>query len=469
MFSTEDTIAAIATPPGRGGIGVVRVSGPLSHAIACTLTGRRGFEPRHATLATVRASDGSAIDQAVVTCFPAPHSYTGEDVVEISAHGSPVVLREIVGAAIDAGARLANPGEFTLRAYLRGRVDLVQAEAVADLIDAVTPLQARVAFDQLDGTLTGRLREMDSALLEIIAPLEASLDFPDEGYHFVARDAAERSIAATLARLDDLLTDARRGRMIREGLTAAIVGRPNAGKSSLFNCLAGAARAIVTDVPGTTRDLLTERVDIGGVPFTCVDTAGLRTETEDPIEAEGMTRARQAVAAADVVLLVLDRSRPLNREDRALIEETSTRPRLFVVSKCDLPESWHPAEAIHAPAPAVTGGQVFGSRENGARSVFRVSAVTGQGMDALREGLLEAAGVEPVREGAAITNNRHATVLERAREALARAATSARDGAPEEFVLADLHDARACFDEITGARPQDEVLTVIFERFCIGK
>jgi len=355
------------------------------------------------------------------------------------------VLRAIVGAAIEHGARLANPGEFTFRAYLSGRVDLVQAEAVADLIDAVTPLQARMAFDQLDGTLTTRLRDMDRALLDIIAPLEASLDFPDEGYHFVARDEASRAIGKTVGHLDVLLADARRGRVIREGLTAAIVGRPNAGKSSLFNRLAGAARAIVTDVPGTTRDLLTERVDIEGVPFTLVDTAGVREGTADAIEAEGINRARTAAQAADVLMVVLDRSQPLTTDDTALLESTGKRPRVLVANKADLPEAWRDVDALP------------------------VSAATDQGMDVLRAALLEAAGVEHYQDGAAIANQRHVALLEQARDALSRATASAADGAPEEFVLADLHDARAAFDAVTGARPQDEVLALIFERFCIGK
>ena len=447
MFATDDTIVAIATPPGRGGIGVVRLSGPRSSSIASSLTGRASFDHRHATLTTVSDGRGSAIDQAVVTSFPSPHSFTGEDVVEISAHGSPVVLEAIVAAAVAAGARLANPGEFTFRAFVHGRVDLVQAEAIGDLIEAVTPLQARVAFDQLDGTLTTRLREMDTALLDLIAPLEASLDFPDEGYHFVTRADTARALDASLAALDTLLADARRGRMIREGLTVAIVGRPNAGKSSLFNRLAGAARAIVTDVPGTTRDLLTERVDIGGVPLTLVDTAGLRDAPGDAIEEEGIARARQAHDAADVVIVVLDRSRPLTREDLALVENAATRPRILVASKADLAAAWSASDI-------------------GARPV---SSLTDEGIAGLRDALLRSAGVEPARDRAPIANLRHAALLERAREAVARAKDAAASGLAEEFVLADLHEARARFDDITGARPQDEVLRVIFERFCIGK
>jgi tRNA modification GTPase len=447
MFSTEDTIVAIATPPGRGGIGVVRLSGPDAAAIARALTGRDGFEPRHATLATVAAADGAPIDQAVVTHFPAPHSYTGDDVVELSAHGSPVVLDAIVRAAAAAGARLANPGEFTFRAYLHGRIDLVQAEAVGDLIDAVTPLQARVAFDQLEGTLTARLREMDTALLDLIAPLEASLDFPDEGYHFITPAGTARALDAARASLETLLADAARGKMIREGLTAAIVGRPNAGKSSLFNRLAGAARAIVTDVPGTTRDLLTERVDVGGVPFTIVDTAGLRGRAGDAIEEEGIARARQAAEAADLLVVVLDRSMALSDDDRALLEATASRPRLIVASKSDLPPVWN-------------------ARAAGA---LEVSSLTDEGIDGLRAALVDAAGVGVPRDRAPMANMRHVALLEKARDAVARAAAAAAAGVPEECVLADLHEARGRFDEITGARPQDEVLRVIFERFCIGK
>ncbi|HEY2435408.1 MAG TPA: tRNA uridine-5-carboxymethylaminomethyl(34) synthesis GTPase MnmE [Vicinamibacterales bacterium] len=447
MFSTEDTIVAIATPPGRGGIGIVRLSGPCASAVAKALGCAEALEPRRATLSTIVMAGGVAIDEAVVTSFPAPHSYTGDDVVEIAAHGSPVVLRQIVEAAIAAGARLANPGEFTLRAYLHGRIDLVQAEAVAELIDAVTPLQARVAFDQLEGTLTSKLREIDAALLDLIAKLEASLDFPDEGYHFVGRHETGEALDSVLRSVERTLADAARGRIIREGLTAAVVGRPNAGKSSLFNRLAGAARAIVTDVPGTTRDLLTERIDLSGIPFTLIDTAGLRLEPSNAIEEEGIARARQAGAAADIVVVVIDRSRPLDDEDRALAAEHQGR-RLLVASKADLPAAWE-AETLGA---------------------LEVSSITDEGIGELRRALIEhAGGAAALRDRPALANARQAALLEHARGALERARASVQAGISEEFVLADLHEARGRFDEISGARPQDEVLRTIFERFCIGK
>ena len=318
------------------------------------------------------------------------------------------MLDAIVAAGVAAGARLANPGEFTFRAHLHGRIDLVQAEAIAELIDAVTPLQARIAFDQLEGTLTSQLRAIDAVLLEIIAPLEASLDFPDEGYHFLASGDTARAMDAAVASIDALLSDASRGRLIREGLTVAIVGRPNAGKSSLFNRLAGAARAIVTAVPGTTRDLLTERVDIGGVPFTLVDTAGLRASAGDAIEEEGIARARQAVAAADVIVVVLDRSQPLGTEGGDLLVETEARARVIVASKSDLPAAWDAA-----PAGALA-----------------VSSLTDEGIGDLRNALLDAAGIAAPRDRAPVANLRHAVLLEKAREAVARARAAAADGVP---------------------------------------
>ena len=441
MFSTDDSIVAIATPPGRGGIGIVRISGPGAPAIAADVLKRRvPLEPRRATYTRVR------VDEVVATYFPAPHSYTGEDVVEISAHGSPVVLRGIVQHAIVAGARLAEPGEFTLRAFLNGKRDLVQAEAVGDLIAAATPLQARVAFDQLDGTLTRRIREIDEMLFDVITRLEASLDFPDEGYHFIEPAETARRIAGVVARVDTLLGDAQRGRMIRDGVTAVIAGRPNVGKSSVFNTLAGAERAIVTAIAGTTRDLVSEQVEVEGLALTLVDTAGWR-DTLDVVEREGVARATQARGVADLILLVLDRSEPLTADDERLLADTATRARIIVANKSDLREAW----------------QVDGS--------VSVSAITGAGFDQLRRAVACAlTGGESLKDTAAISNARHIALLVEARANLMAAQEAAAVGAtPEEFVLTDLQAARARFDDIVGTRTSEDVLRHIFEHFCIGK
>ena len=320
MLSTADPIVAIATPPGRGGIGVVRLSGASALEVSGALLPGVRLAPRRATFARVSS------DHVVATYFPAPRSYTGEDVVEISAHGSPVVLGQIVAAAMDAGARLAEPGEFTLRAFLNGRMDLIQAEAVADLIDAVTPLQARAAFDQLQGTLTQRMAELDRELFDLMARLEASLDFPDEGYHFIQPAEVADALRQLGARLDTLLADAQRGRLIREGAQVAIVGTPNVGKSSLFNALLQTARAIVTPIPGTTRDLVTATVDVEGLRLQLADTAGMR-EASDEVEREGVIRAKHAWMTAELVVVVLDVSRPLGRDDRADLHDTAAARR----------------------------------------------------------------------------------------------------------------------------------------------
>jgi tRNA modification GTPase len=466
VFSTSDTIVAIATPPGRGGIGVVRLSGPQAHAIAQRLTTHReAFEPRHATFTKVRLTPGTttssdAIDHAIVTFFPAPASYTGDDVVEISAHGSPVVLRAIVAAAIDAGARLAEPGEFTLRAFLNGRLDLMQAEAVGDLIDAATPLQARAAFDQLEGTLTCTIREIDATLFDVIARLEASVDFPEEGYHFVEPDAIALEIDGVLAKTRALLNEGRRGRLIREGIQVAIVGRPNVGKSSVFNALVGASRAIVTDVPGTTRDLVTEALDLDGVRVTLVDTAGLR-ETVDVVEAEGVARSRQSTGVADLVLQIV-----VDDEPQAI-----DRRQLIVRNKSDLRAT--AGRALLDPASG--GSEQQDPPYVGPMPPLSVSAKTGAGLDDLRRAIVDAltdGSTAPLRDRPAITNVRHITLVQHAQDALerARAAASASGGAlSEEFVLADLQEARAALEEITGRRAAEELLAHIFERFCIGK
>jgi tRNA modification GTPase len=438
MFSTTDTIVAIATPPGRGGIGVVRLSGHDALAVSRQLlTHDAPLVPRHATFTMVRAD--ALTDHVVATYFPTPASYTGDDVVEISAHGSPVVLEAMVRRAIAGGARLAAPGEFTLRAFLNGRIDLMQAEAVADLIEASTPLQARAAFDQLDGTLTRTIADIDATLFDLIARLEASIDFPEEGYHFVEPDALATAVAGLMARTSALLNDARRGRLLREGLHVAIVGEPNVGKSSLFNALVGSSRAIVAERPGTTRDMVTEVVDIGGLRVTLTDTAGLR-DADDPVEAEGVERTRQTAQVADLVITVRDRS--INRSQ--VIEYKG----LVVDNKSDL-------EAACIDEDAVA-----------------VSATTGAGLDELRQRIVAALDIDLLRDRPAITNVRHIALVERAHEALARALAAARSeggSMSEEFVLADLTDARSALEEVSGRRAPDDLLEHIFSRFCIGK
>jgi tRNA modification GTPase len=449
MFSPDDTIVAIATPPGRGGIGVIRISGPQAQRTAAQfLAHRQALEPRRATLTRLQPASPAArdvADEVIATFFPSPHSYTGQDVVEISAHGSPVVLRAIVERAIASGARLAEPGEFTLRGFLNGKRDLVQSEAVADLIDAVTPLQARTAFDQLEGSLTTRIATIDAALFDLIARLEASLDCPDEGYHFIEPQRLANQVGAIIADLDSLLAEAQQGRLIRDGAQVVIAGRPNVGKSRLFNALAGADRAIVTDVPGTTRDLITERVDIEGLAVTLVDTAGVR-DTLDVVEREGVARGDRARDVADLILVVLDARETGHAEDARLLERTTARPRLVVWNKIDLAGADVPHEGV------------------------AVSAATGLGVDQLRREMVRVlTGRESLRDAVAMSNTRHIDLLRRARTALETARSAAADAAPEEFVLADLQAARQVFDEIVGRRTSDDVLAHIFERFCIGK
>jgi tRNA modification GTPase len=538
VFSPADTIVAIATAPGRAGIGVVRLSGPRAHEVArAILTVARDLEPRRATLTHVRGTAGRdvespvrgpepripespdrrstrRIDEVVATYFPAPHSYTAEDVVEISAHGSMVLLREIVRSAVGAGARLAEPGEFTLRAFLNGRLDLVQADAVADLVEAVTPLQARVAFDQLEGTLTRAIGAIDHELFDLVARLEASVDFPEEGYHFVTPRDAAAAMRHVLDGIDALLSTSGRGRLIREGRHIAILGKPNVGKSSLFNQLVGTDRAIVAPGPGTTRDMLRESIDLDGIQLGLVDTAGIRT-SDDEVEREGVARARGAAAAADLVVLVLDQSRPIEDIDRALLRDTASATRVVVVNKIDLPAAWE-AEEIAAAArdsglvirgsgleppdcdgpegplhstrrrvaeaasicpqgghAKVTRGQMETPRTGPAARIVSLSLSTGEGVSALRAAMCAALDVaEPLRDAPIVSNVRHETLLRQARNAIARAVRNveqAGESSSEELVLADLAGARAALEEVTGRRTTEDVLRRIFERFCIGK
>jgi tRNA modification GTPase len=457
VFSTTDTIVAIATPPGRGGIGVVRLSGPEAVQIAGQLVSHAGeFEPRHATVTRIVQSDEQPIDEAIVTCFPGPSSYTGEHVVELAAHGSPVVLRAIVTRAIASGARLAEPGEFTLRAFLNGRIDLMQAEAVADLVDAVTPLQARAAFDQLQGTLTRAIGQIDARLFDLVASLEASLDFPDEGYRFAEQGRLDAALDEIIAGMQRLLRGAQQGRLIREGLQITIVGKPNVGKSSVFNALVGTARAIVAEAPGTTRDLVTETVEIGGLRATLVDTAGLRPVAE-VVEAEGVSRARAARQVSDLTLVVVDRSEPLTESDFDILSQVIDNKRVIVVNKIDKPAAW----ALGALGPTGVHDRVA-----------EVSATQDIGFDALRRLVAVAMDVEPLSDSPGITNVRHIALVRRAHAAVSRARAALGDGGralSEEFVLADLQAARTALEEISGRRTTEDLLGHIFSRFCLGK
>jgi tRNA modification GTPase len=449
VFSTTDTIAAIATPAGRGALGIVRLSGPDAVRIAREVSGRtRPFAARRATLVRIPSSADGPPDQAIATCYPGPHSYTGEDCVEISVHGSAAIVGGLLRAMLARGARQAGPGEFTFRAYVNGRLDLAQAEAVADLTTAVTERQARAAFEQLDGRLSTELQAIGQRVIDVVALLEASLDFPEEGYHFGDPGALAQQIEIIRSDVERLLRGARGGLLLRQGAVVAITGRPNTGKSSLFNKLLANDRAIVSPIAGTTRDVLTESFDLNGLPVTLVDTAGQHA-TDDRVEREGVGRAAAAAGRADVELLVLDASAPLTPADRALLAAERDL-RLVVLNKCDLPNAWQPsAEGIDAPA--------------------LVSARTGAGLDLLLHALESILGSSVEPEIPAVTNERHVALLRAASDALSRASVLAKSREPEEVVAFELGAARDAFDAVTGVRTPDDVLRVIFERFCIGK
>jgi tRNA modification GTPase len=431
-MNINETIVALSTPAGRAGLGVVRLTGkqacPVAHAI---LDGAR-FENRRAHLATLKPN----VDQVVVTYFEAPKSYTTEDLVEISCHGSPIVLRHCVEQAIKAGARLAEPGEFTLRAYLHGRLDLPQAEAVRDLIDATTLYQAKVATQQVEGSVSKRIAPLKTQLLEMIALLEAGIDFAED-------DIDVAPWQELLRRLDPLLHGVRKlsesfayGNLVKSGMTLAIVGQPNVGKSSLFNRLLEQDRAIVTEIPGTTRDLISESASLGGIPIKFMDTAGIR-ESTDRIEALGIERSREAIADADLTLVVVDGSTPLTDADRALM----TGRYLLAANKADLGLAVHEGIAV--------------------------SAVTGQGIDQLRAAILpQTAAAE---ETGFITSLRQAQCLEEAVIALERAQVAITENIPHEMLLLDLYSALRPFDGVTGATTADDILNRIFSTFCIGK
>jgi len=460
-MSGEDTIVAIATPPGRGGIGIIRLSGERAIEIAREIIHLRKSPPgtQHATLGEFRESkSGCVLDEVVVTVFRHPRSYTGEDVVEISCHGSPVILGYLVECCLERGARAAEPGEFTMRAFLKGRIDLTQAEAIRDLIESRTLYQAQLAAQQMEGGVSCRLKPYEQTLLDVIAHLEAGIDFAEDDLPVAGWSEIARSLAAIRAQLEQLAASYEYGRVVREGLSLAIVGRPNVGKSSLFNRLLNQERAIVTATPGTTRDLVAESAAIGGIPIRLVDTAGLR-EATDEAERIGVSKTLQAIADCDLRLLVLDASQAWTREDSALLERLLPLGTLLVAcNKSDLPRQLSEASVAQLAT-------------NERAKLVSTSALTGKGLVELKSQILELAA--PSRDldsgGALITNLRHEQLLRESIAALRRAGDAAKQHVHHEMLLLDLYDALHALDAITGATTVEDVLGVIFSSFCIGK
>ncbi len=478
----DDTIVAIATPPGRGGIGVVRLAGPEARSIALPMLrlkhdlesgravlgelvepcgrGRPAREGFSLDPASKRAgapaphnqsqSQSQRIDEVVVTYFAKPHSYTTDDIIEISAHGSPVVLRHIVELALAGGARWAEPGEFTMRAFLNGRIDLTQAEAVRDLIESQTLYQAQVAAQQLEGALSRRLQPIKQKLVELIALLEAGIDFAEDDVSILPTERILEHISTVRAPLEDLAASFAYGKLVHEGFTLAIVGRPNVGKSSLFNRLVESERAIVTATPGTTRDLVTETVALEGIPVKLVDTAGIRRAL-DEAESIGIRKSMEALADADLVLVVLDSSQPVAAEDHRVLELGAQRPAILVENKSDITSS-----QFCVPSSEL-------------RRV-RVSALTAEGIPELRAEILRHVGGENGRgEIGLLTNTRHQGLVGDSLAALQAAVSAVGNRVPHEMVLLDLYGALRPLDEITGATTNDDILNLIFSRFCIGK
>src|SRR3954470_16838846 len=432
-----DTIAAVATPAGRGGIGIVRASGPAVSRIAKQIVGGTP-RPRSATFTRFRDARGQVIDEGIALYFPAPHSYTGEDVLELQGHGGPVVMRLLLAACLDAGARLAEPGEFTRRAFLGGRLDLAQAEAVADLIDAASQEAARSAVRSLSGEFSAAIDALRAALVELRALTEAQLDFPEEELEGVHREAATQRLARVQAALEDVLSRSRQGSLLRTGMHVVLAGQPNVGKSSLLNRLAGEERAIVTPIPGTTRDALRETIHIEGIAIVLVDTAGLR-ESTDELEQLGMARTRSELERSDVVLAVHDATSAAARLDPI----PSGNARLDVYNKVDLTPNF-------VPPPGGLG----------------VSAKTGQGIAELRDAIVKAAGWRSTGESTFLARDRHLRALAAAKGHLARAWSERERW---ELFAEELRLAHDDLSTITGAFTADDLLGEIFGRFCIGK
>ena len=462
-MSLDDTIAAISTPIGEGGIGIVRLSGKDAFAIA-----ERIFRPaRHQTPDTrhqthtihyghvVNPESGDVIDEVLVSFMKAPATYTREDVIEINCHGGIVTLRNVLELCLKEGARLAEPGEFTKRAFLNGRIDLTQAEAVIDIIRAKTDRGLRSAVEQLRGTLSSRLNLVREELINLTALIEAHIDFPEEEIGIPSREWIEAKVKEVIDGIDDLIRSSETGKIIREGISTAIIGRPNVGKSSLLNALLMEERAIVTDIPGTTRDIIEEFVNINGIALKIVDTAGIR-EAKDLVEEEGIKRSLRAMDGADLILLVIDASQDLKEEDRTLIEKVRERQGVIVLNKIDLPKRIEDN----------TLSSIVGNKP-----LVRISAIKGSGLKELKEAVINLIfeGKVIPEEGAMVTRLRHKKALLDAKENLESFMDSLLNGQSSEFLALDLRDALDHIGEIVGAVTTEDILDRIFSEFCIGK
>jgi tRNA modification GTPase len=446
MMSETDTIAAVATAPGLGGIGVVRVSGPRLSPLIIGLVGK-SLPPRHAVLTGFLDARGEDIDQGIALFFPGPHSYTGEDVLELQGHGGPVVLRQLLKRCLELGARPAQPGEFTQRAYLNDKLDLAQAESVADLISAATAEAARSAMRSLQGAFSQRVEALVRSLVELRALVEATLDFPDEEIEFLNQLDGENKLALIQAGLSDLSSASEQGNLLREGIQVVLAGQTNVGKSSLLNQLAGEDLAIVTEIPGTTRDVIRQSINVEGIPVHIIDTAGLR-DASDPVERMGVERTWAAIEKADLLLLLIDATQGERDTDREILKKLpSTLPCIRVMNKIDLLE----------------GPTAHGRRDG--RSRVWLSAKTGAGIDGLRKSLLEAVGWQG-GEGLFMARERHIRALEEARAHLERAT---QQGRHLELFAEELRLAQEALGAITGDFTSDDLLGEIFGRFCIGK
>ena len=441
-FTDFDTIVAPATPVGRSALAVVRIDGPRAAAILMKLTGVEP-EERQATRIAVR-HDGKIVDECVVTRWVAPRSFTGNDLVELSLHGNPALVQRVIEICVADGARIAEAGEFTERAVLNGKLDLIQAEAIADLVAARTSVQAQLSLSNLRGLLSQTAERLRGSLLHVLSQLEAALDFSDEGYEFISRDEAIRTLADALTDVRSLLETYQRGSATTRGLSAVILGKPNAGKSSLLNRLVGSERAIVTAVPGTTHDIVRETIEVGGLPVSFADTAGLRP-TDDLVEGIGVSRAREAGASAHLILYLIDAAVGLDAEDRREMEALGADKAIVVFTKCDLVAA-----------------------QPGTRAISTITGVGFQELLAELDSLVRARYVGP-EESAVVVNLRQRMALLEAESAITDAVATLRGDLSEEAVAVDLYRATSALASLTGAVATEDVLREIFSKFCIGK